>query len=168
MATRKAKPAPRKPRADALRNRDRILLELCTVTSRRATPRWRPFTGLRWRNWPRRSGNSPRQCFPSRALRAWILLFVDYIAARQLIAPALNTLVGRSSKAFEAARHLVKGAIDPLVQRASESGDIRPDLDPFDLLRALSGVSNVASAPDWPQSAKRLVHILIAGSRPAA
>jgi len=27
-------------------------------------------------------------------------------------------------------------------------------------------VSNVASTPDWPQSARRLVHILIAGSRP--
>jgi hypothetical protein len=36
----------------------------------------------------------------------------------------------------------------------------------MDLLRALIGVSNVASAPDWPQSARRLVHILVAGSRP--
>jgi len=35
------------------------------------------------------------------------------------------------------------------------------------LLRALIGVSNVASAPDWAQSAKRLVQILISGSRPA-
>jgi hypothetical protein len=34
------------------------------------------------------------------------------------------------------------------------------------LLRALVGVSNVASVPDWPQSAKRLVDILIVGSRP--
>jgi AcrR family transcriptional regulator len=28
------------------------------------------------------------------ALRAWMLLFVDYIATKQIIAPALNTLVG--------------------------------------------------------------------------
>ena len=52
------------------------------------------------------------------------------------------------------------------VKRAIESGDIRTDLDPFDLLRALIGVSNVASGPDWPQSARRLVAILITGSRP--
>jgi len=52
------------------------------------------------------------------------------------------------------------------VRRAIESGDIRPDLDPIDLLRALVGVSNVASTPDWPESARRLVHILLAGSRP--
>jgi hypothetical protein len=95
-----------------------------------------------------------------------MLLFVDYIAAKQIIAPALNTLVGRPSKLFQASGALIKGAIHALVERAVESGDIRPDLDPLDLLRALVGVSNVASGPDWAQSARRLVQILIAGSRP--
>jgi len=47
------------------------------------------------------------------------------------------------------------------------SGDIRQDLEPFDLLRALIGVSNVATTgPDWQDSARRLVDILIKGSRP--
>ena len=50
--------------------------------------------------------------------------------------------------------------------RAIKSGDVRKDLEPFDLLRALIGVSNVASSPDWQQSAKRLVDILITGSQP--
>jgi hypothetical protein len=99
-------------------------------------------------------------------LRAWMLLFVDYIATKQIIAPALNTMVGKPSKLYEASGALVKGAIHALVQRAVESGDIRSDLDPLDLLRALIGVSNVASVPDWAQSAKRLVQILIVGSRP--
>ena len=67
---------------------------------------------------------------------------------------------------FEASRSQVRGAIDVLVKRAIESGDIRKDLEPFDLLRALIGVSNVASGPDWRQSARRLVDILITGSRP--
>jgi hypothetical protein len=105
---------------------------------------------------------------PIDALRSWMLLFVDYIAAKQIIAPALNTMVGGPSKVFESAGQHVKGAIHSLVKRAVESGDIRADLDPFDLLRALVGVSNVASAPDWQQSARRLVHILIAGSRPVS
>jgi hypothetical protein len=47
-----------------------------------------------------------------------------------------------------------------------KSGDIRSDLEPFDLLRALIGVCHVASGPDWQQSARRLVDILITGSRP--
>ena len=102
---------------------------------------------------------------PVEALRAWMLLFVDYIAAKQIIAPALNTIVGGPSKLFESTGDLIKGAIQALVNRAIKSGDIRPDLDPLDLLRAPVGVSNVASTPEWPQSAKRLVEILILGSR---
>jgi hypothetical protein len=56
-------------------------------------------------------------------------------------------------------------AIRALVKRGVESGEIRSDLDPVDLLRALVGVSNVASTPDWQQSARRLVDILITGSQ---
>ena len=103
---------------------------------------------------------------PIEALRAWMLLFVDYIATKQIIGPALHSMVGGSSKLFEGSRAQIQGAIAALVKRAIESGDIRSDLDPFDLLRALIGVSNVASSPDWQQSARRLVDILITGSRP--
>src|SRR5271169_3330062 len=39
---------------------------------------------------------------PIEALRAWLLLFVDVVAAKQIIAPALNTLVGDPKKVFEA------------------------------------------------------------------
>src|SRR5277367_4997304 len=39
---------------------------------------------------------------PIEALRAWLLLFVDTVAAKQIIAPALNTLVGDPKKVFEA------------------------------------------------------------------
>ena len=103
---------------------------------------------------------------PIEALRAWMLLFVDYIAAKQIIAPALNTLVGGPSKVFEASYAQVWEAIRALVKRAMKSGDIRKDLDPIDLLRALIGVANVATSPDWQQSARRLVDILVLGSRP--
>jgi AcrR family transcriptional regulator len=103
---------------------------------------------------------------PVEALRAWMLLFVDYIAEKHIIAPALNTFVGGPSKLYESSRAQITGAIEALVKRAIKSGDVRKDLEPFDLLRALIGVSNVASAPDWQQSAKRLVDILILGSRP--
>jgi hypothetical protein len=105
---------------------------------------------------------------PIDALRAWMLLFVDYIATKQIIAPALNTMVGGPSKLFESSGNLIKGAIEALVARAIASGDMRGDIDSLDLLRALVGVSNVASVPNWPQSARRLVEILIIGSRPVA
>ena len=105
---------------------------------------------------------------PIDALKAWMLLFVDYIATKKIIAPALNSLVGGPSKVFESSGAQIVDAIHALVTRAIESGDIRADLEPLDLFRALVGVSNVASAPDWQQSARRLVDILLIGSRPGA
>ena len=102
---------------------------------------------------------------PIEALRAWLLLFVDTIATKQIIAPALNALIGDPKKVFEASYAQVHDALRALVKRAVSNGDIRKDLDPIDLLRALVGVANVASIPDWQQSAKRLVDILISGSQ---
>jgi AcrR family transcriptional regulator len=103
---------------------------------------------------------------PIEALRSWLLLFVDYIATKQIIAPALNTLAGGSSKLFEASYAQVWEAIRALVKRAMKSGDIRKDLDAIDLLRALIGVASVATNPERHQSARRLVDILVIGSRP--
>jgi AcrR family transcriptional regulator len=103
---------------------------------------------------------------PIEALQAWMMLFVDYIAAKQIIASVLNSVVGGPSRLYDSSRVQVRGAIDALVKTAIKSGDIRKDLEPFDLLRALIGVSNVATGPDWQESAKRLVDILIKGSRP--
>jgi hypothetical protein len=85
--------------------------------------------------------------------------------SRQIIAPALSALVGDHKKVFEASYAQIHDAIRAMVKRAVQSGDIRKDLDPMDLLRALVGVSNVASSPDWQQSARRLVDILITGSQ---
>jgi hypothetical protein len=103
---------------------------------------------------------------PIEALRAWLLLFVDAIETKRIIAPALNTLIGDPKKVFAASYAQLHEAIHALVKRAIKSGDIRRDLDPIDLLRALFGVANVATRPDWQQSARRLVDILVSGSRP--
>lgn len=102
---------------------------------------------------------------PLEALRTWMLLFVDHIAAKQIIAPALNSIVGGASKLYEGSRGQIQEAFRSLVRRAIENGDLRQDLDSFDLLRALIGVSHVPAGPDWQQSARRLVDILIAGSQ---
>jgi hypothetical protein len=57
----------------------------------------------------------------------------------------------------------VTGTHRGLVDRAVASGDIRLDLDPLDLLRALAGVANIGLGADGERAAKRLVDILIAG-----
>ena len=103
---------------------------------------------------------------PMDALRTWMLLFVDYIATKQIIAPVLNTLVGDPKKVFEGSYPQIHEAMRALVKRATKSGDIRKDLDPMDLLWAIVGVANVSAVPEWQQSARRLVDLLIAGARP--
>jgi hypothetical protein len=55
--------------------------------------------------------------------------------------------------------------MDSLVKRAINSGDLRKDVDSADLLRALIGVFYVGAGSDSQQSARRVVDILIAGSR---
>ncbi|WP_263358901.1 TetR/AcrR family transcriptional regulator [Acidicapsa ligni] len=191
---KKIQPAPRKPRADAQRNRERILevakeaftrsganISLDEVSRQAGVG-----AGTLYRHFPTREAlleevyraeveklaaaekEFARTRPPIEALRGWMLLFVDYIATKQIIAPALNTLVGEDCKVFETSGAQIIGAINALVERAIKSGDIRSDLEPLDLFRALVGVSNVASSPDWPQSARRLVEILILGSRPVA
>jgi hypothetical protein len=79
-----------------------------------------------------------------------------------------STLNQRFDSKFQELRDSVTSEADCVNGRniAEHQLRVRVDLDPFDLLRALIGVSNVASSPDWQQSAKRLVDILITGSRP--
>ena len=192
MPTKNRKIVPRKPRTDARLNRERILEVAKEAFTRSGTnaslddiaKEAGVGAGTLYRHFPTRDAlieavyrteveklAAAERRFaagmsPIEALRAWMLLFVDYIATKQIIAPALNAYVGGPSKLYECSRAQIQGAIGALVKRAIKNGDMRKDLDPFDLLRALIGVSNVASTPDWQQSARRLVDILITGSRP--
>jgi AcrR family transcriptional regulator len=192
MATKRSQSKDRKPRTDAQRNRERILevaKEAFTRSGANSSlddiaKQAGVGAGTLYRHFPTRDElleavyrteveklAAAQRKFaddlpPIEALRAWMLLFVDYIETKKIIAPALNTLVGGPSKVFEASHNQIWEAIRALVKRAIKSGDIRKDLDPIDLLRALIGVANVNTSPDWQQSAKRLVDILITGSGP--
>jgi AcrR family transcriptional regulator len=182
----------RKPRTDAVRNRERILeVAKAAFTRQGANASLEEIakqagvgTGTLYRHFPTRdaliegvyrneveklaaaASHFAKKMSPIEALRAWMLLLVDHIAAKHIIAPALNSIVGGPSRLYEGSRSMIQGAINELVKRAKRSGDLRRDLDAFDLLRALIGVSHVGSGADWQQSARRLVDILIAGSRP--
>ena len=193
MPAKRKQPTVRKPRSDAQRNRERILDVARQAFSRSGAntslddiaKEAGVGPGTLYRHFPAREQlleavyrsemeklAAAEQKFaqelpPVEALRAWLLLFVDYIAAKQLIAPALNALLGDPKRVFEASHARIWEAVRALVKRAIQSGDIRKDLDPIDLLRALIGIASVATSPEWQQSARRLVDILISGARPA-
>jgi len=182
----------RKPRIDAQRNRERILeVAKAAFTREGASASLDEIAkqagvgaGTLYRHFPTRdeliegvyrneveklaaaAARFAATMTPLEALRAWMLLLVEYIAAKHIIAPALNSVVGGPSRLYESSHSMIHAAIDGLVKRAKKSGDLRRDLDALDLLRALIGVSHVGSGADWQQSARRLVDILIAGSRP--
>jgi AcrR family transcriptional regulator len=192
MITNRSKPVPRKPRTDALRNRERILevaKEAFTHFGADASldeiaKQAGVGAGTLYRHFPTRDAlieavyrseveklaaaerKFSQTMVPIDALRAWMLLFVDHLAAKRIIAPALNSVAGGPAKIYEGSHGMVQEAIGALVKRAVESGEIQPDIVPFDLLRALLGAAFVAPGPGWQQSARRLVDILIAGSRP--
>jgi AcrR family transcriptional regulator len=100
---------------------------------------------------------------PGEALHRWMHLFVDYIATKRLIAPSLGTLAGRSPTLYASSAELITGAISTLVERAAASGEVRKDIDPSDLLRAMVGVSYQNPDAGWEASARRVIDLLMDG-----
>src|SRR6202007_2737569 len=160
MVKKHSQPAPRKSRTDAQRNRERILEVAKEAFTRFGADaslddiakQAGVGAGTLYRHFPTRDAlieavyrseveklaaaerKFSETMAPMEALRAWMLLFVDHIAAKQIIAPALNSIVGGASKLYERSGGQIQEAIETLVRRAIKSGDIRRDLDPFDLL----------------------------------
>lgn len=99
------------------------------------------------------------------ALHRWMHLFVNYIATKRLIAPSLGAAVGRSSAPHATPAELITRALSTLVKRAVAGGEVRKDIDPSDLLRALVGVSYGNPDAGWEASARRLIDILMDGLR---
>ncbi len=192
MAPKRPQSRERKPRADAQRNRERILevaKQAFTLFGANASlddiaKEAGVGPGTLYRHFATRDDlleavyrteveklaaaqRKFAETMPAiQALRAWMLLFVDYIATKKIIAPALNSQVGGPSNVVEASYAPIHEAVRALVKRAIKSGEVRKDLNPIDLLRALVGVAYLDSGPDWQPSARRLVDILITGSRP--
>jgi AcrR family transcriptional regulator len=184
-------PPFRKPRADAQRNRERIL-EVARLAFTRHGPeatlddiarQAEIGPGTLYRHFPTRdalieavyrseveklaaagarfAATTP----PLDALRAWMLLFIDHVAGKLLILPAMDAVAGGSTRLIAGARGQIHGTFSALVRRAIESGDLHADTDPEDFIRALVGVFHTTAQAGWEASARRIVEILIAGSR---
>lgn len=183
------KKAARAPRADAQRNRDRLLATAKTAfADKGADASLEEIArdagvgiGTLYRHFPTRDALIEalysaeveqlvqsadalmRAKPPADALRAWLLMFVDYIVTKNNMAEVLKTIVGSTAYAATGAR--VKETIAVLANKAVASGDIVLTVEPLDLLRALAGVANLSAGHDARKSAIRTVDILMAGIR---
>ena len=184
------RPAPaRKPRADAARNRQRLIkaAKACFAKTGAATTLEEVARaadvgiGTLYRHFPTREAlveqvyrdaldglaaaaeRLAKTRPPLPALREWLLLFVDYIATKKLMADLLATLTGSAASLHAATGPRLETAIGSLVKRAAANGDIRGEVEPFDLLRAIAGLAYANAASGWEARARKMVDILIAG-----
>ena len=193
MPKKKPSPSPpvRKPRADAERNRERILEVAREVFTRDGATASLDDIARRsgignatlYRHFPTRDDlieavysseveklATAEQLFaatmpPLEALRAWMFLFIDHVDSKRLILPAMDTVAGGSMRLIEGSRARIHSTFAAAVERAIASGDLRPETNPNDFIRTLVGIFHTTALPGWKESARRIVDILLAGSR---
>ena len=80
---------------------------------------------------------------PVAALREWLMSFVDFLDAKHDMAAAMDTLIGGPEPIYSKTPQRLDLPINALVARGVATGVFRDDIEPHDLLRALSGVAHV-------------------------
>jgi AcrR family transcriptional regulator len=195
MADRSAT-AVRRPRADAIRNRERVLEAAKAVFSAgsgygslEAVARQAGVgIGTIYRHFPTREdlfeavyrreveqlGELAEQLMKSEAvpvdaLRQWLRSNVEFVATKKGMSAALALAAHRSSELSAYSFDRLTKAVGGLLARAVAAGDIRADIGPEDLLRALVGMCYLHDQPGWQASVLRLLDIFVDGlcARPA-
>ena len=192
MENRSAKKSSRKPRADALRNRERVLEAAKVVfsaggpeASLEAVAREAGVgIGTLYRHFPTREAlyeavyrREVEQLSelaeelkddgePVEALRRWLRSNVEFVATKKGMAAALALAAGPPPSELTAFsfERLTK-AIGMLLQRAVAAGEIRADVTPEDLLRTLVGMCMLHDQPGWQAGVIRMVDVLVDGLR---
>ncbi|MFC1420563.1 TetR/AcrR family transcriptional regulator [Streptacidiphilus cavernicola] len=183
--------APRPLRADAQRNRDRLLAAAvrafsedgADVTLDAIAKQAGVGIGTLYRHFPTRESlveasyrnELARLCEavpellgelpPERALRAWMDRFVDYMTTKRGMAEALRMVIAAGGDPFAQSRDRLVAAIGALLAAGAAAGAVRSDLDSADLLAALAGVSMAAGDPSQREQAGRLLDLLMDGLR---
>jgi AcrR family transcriptional regulator len=179
----------RRPRADALLNRERLLTAAkgafaeagADVSLEEIARRANVGVGTAYRNFPTKdalveavyraevehlAAAAPRLLASMRAAEAlhkWMLLSIDYVAAKRGLASTLGLMINDDSELYGYSIRLLTQATTLLVERAIADGAIADEVMPIDLLRATIGFSYEKAHPDWKASARRLVDIFMRG-----
>ena len=102
---------------------------------------------------------------PVDALRRWMRSGVEFMATKKGMAAALAVTAHGSSDLAAYSLDRLTSAVGELLQRAVTAGEIRADIDPEDLLRALVGMCFAHDRPGWQAKVLRLVDVFIDGLR---
>ncbi len=102
---------------------------------------------------------------PEEALDEFMRRFVGYVASKRGLATHLKSVLSEDSSLFAYSHARMNATIERLVTAAVEAGAIRTDVDPVDLLSALGGVCLMADGPGWQDKACRISSLLMDGMR---
>jgi AcrR family transcriptional regulator len=100
-----------------------------------------------------------------QALRAWAERFADYIATKRSMGNALHSAAGSDSPLFARTREQILAAVRLLLEAGAESGTLRGDVDPKDVMRLINGIWHLPSGPEWRQDVGRMLDLVIDGLR---
>ena len=187
MASADARPL----RADAQRNRDRLLEVAARAFSHdspdvtlesiardagvgigtlyRHFPTREALIEAAYRNELARLCGSAAELLATRpadvALRTWMDRFIDYLATKRGMADALRAVIASGGDPFAQSRESLLDAIGTLLKAGAAEAVLRSDVTPADVLASLSGVSLIAGAPEQRDQAGRLLDLLLDGLR---
>jgi AcrR family transcriptional regulator len=179
----------RKPRADAVRNRERVLEAAKAIFSaggpdaslEAVARRAGVGIGTLYRHFPTREAlfeavfrreveqlgelaeQLKSEAAPVDALRRWLRSNVEFVATKKGMSAALALAVHGSSELYAYTFDRLTKAVGALLERAVAAGDIRSDISPEDLLRALAGMCYMHDQPGWQGSVLRLVDVFVDG-----
>src|SRR6266404_2768486 len=188
MADRSAE-IVRKPRADAVRNRERVLEAAKAIFSvggpdaslEAVARRAGVGIGTLYRHFPTRDAlfeavyrreveqlgelaeHLKSEAAPVAALRRWLRSNVEFVATKKGMSAALAIAVQGSSELSAYSFDRLTQAVGALLDRAVAAGEIRSDIGPEDLLRALVGMCYMHDQPGWQATVLRLVELFVDG-----
>ncbi len=102
---------------------------------------------------------------PVEALRQWMRSNVRFVATKKGMSAALALAAYKNPDLFSASFDRLTRAVGGLLDRAIANGEIRNDISPEDLLRALVGMCYLHDQHGWQKSVLRLVDVFIDGLR---
>jgi hypothetical protein len=90
---------------------------------------------------------------------------VRFVATKKGMSAALALAADKNSELVSYSSNRLTRAVGELLDRAIATGEIRGDIGPEDLLRALVGMCYMHDQPGWQTSVLRLVDVFIDGLR---
>ncbi|MCI2417887.1 TetR/AcrR family transcriptional regulator [Saccharopolyspora sp. K220] len=102
---------------------------------------------------------------PDQAMRTWMDRFVDYMMTKHGMADALRAVIASGGNPYAESRDRMVAAITTLLRAGVAAGTVRPDVEPVDVLTSISGLSLAAGQPEQRDQARRLLDLLMDGLR---